>query len=230
MLDFLIDRDVQESFLQGLRTTLRITSVSAVFSLIIGFILAFARVSASRWLCWPAAAYVETFRNTPLLIQLYIFYRGLQSLGVILAPETCGVLALSLYTGAYLTEVFRSGLLAIPREQTDAGLSLGFSRFSVYRMILIPQAIRMILPSVGNQLVSLAKNSSLVAFITVNDLFYVVYKGAVDYFMPLEYFLEGALLYLTVSLAISGIVRAVETMISRPVAGYGGGREAMSHG
>lgn len=217
MWEFLSDGEVQRAFLEGLLTTLRISAVSAFLALLIGFLAAFARMSPTRWLNMAAAGYVALFRNTPLLIQLYFYYRGLQSIGLILEPEVCGVVALSLYTGAYLTEVFRSGLLSIPPEQLDAGLSLGLGRFAVYRLILIPQAFRIILPTLGNQLISLAKNSSLVAFITVNDLFLVIYKGAVDYFKPMEYFLEGALLYLAVSLSISGLVRLLEARLSLPL-------------
>lgn len=216
MLAFLLDGDVQHTFLEGLLTTLKLSGLSAFLALGIGFVIAFLRVSENRALKFAGFAYVELFRNTPLLIQLYVYYRGLQSLGLVLEPEACGVLALSLYSGAFLAEVFRSGLLSIPHEQTDAGLALGLSRFHVYRLILIPQALRLVLPAIGNQLVSLVKNSSLVAFITVSDLFYVVYKGAVDHFRPMEYFIEGAVLYLAVSLAISGLVRLVEHSLSRP--------------
>jgi polar amino acid transport system permease protein len=187
--------------------------MAAVIALTLGFVMAFARVSEQGWLKWPAGIYVELFRNTPLLIQLYLYYRGLQSVGFSLSPETCGVLALSLYTGAYLTEVFRSGLLAIPQQQSEAGLSLGLSRFNVYRLILIPQALRLILPAIGNQLISLVKNSSLVAFITVSDLFLVIYKGAVDQFKPLEYFLEGAALYISVSLTLSLGIKLIERVL-----------------
>ncbi len=212
---FLSDWSIQQTFLEGLLTTLRLSAVSAALALTLGFFMAFAKVSSQPWLKWPATAYVELFRNTPLLIQLYLAYRGLQSIGLILSPETCGILALSLYTGAYLTEVFRSGLLAIPAQQTEAGLSLGLGRFNVYRLILLPQAFRLILPALGNQLISLVKNSSLVAFITVSDLFLVIYKGAVDHFQPVEYFMEGAAIYLGVSLAISGGIRLLETLTTR---------------
>lgn len=212
---FLLDWNVQQAFWSGLTTTLRISAIATIIALTLGFVMAFARVSEQGWLKWPAGVYVELFRNTPLLIQLYIYYRGLQSAGITLTPETCGILALSLYTGAYLTEVFRSGLLAIPQTQTEAGISLGLSRFNVYRLILIPQALRLVLPAIGNQVISLVKNSSLVAFITVNDLFMVIYKGAVDQFRPLEYFLEGAALYLTVSLTISGIVKLIERRFTK---------------
>jgi polar amino acid transport system permease protein len=219
--DFLTDWVIQRDFLEGLLTTLRLSTISAMLALSIGFLMAFARISHARWLSGVATGYVELFRNTPLLIQLYLYYRGLQSIGIALAPETCGILALSLYSGAYLTEVFRSGLLAIPTQQTEAGLSLGLSRFKVYWLILIPQAFRLILPAIGNQLISLVKNSSLVAFITVSDLFMVIYKGAVDHFLPIEYFVEGALLYLTVSLGISAFMRLVEHWTAWPSAQAG---------
>lgn len=127
-----------------------------------------------------------------------------------LPPELCGILALAFYTGAYLTEVFRAGLLAIPKEQTEAALALGLPSCVIYRQILLPQAIRIVLPAIGNQLISLVKNSSLVAFITVNDLFLVIYKGAVDHFQPVEYFLEGAALYLSISLSIAGVIQLLE--------------------
>lgn len=218
MEPFLTDWSIQQTFLEGLLTTLRLSGLAAILALTLGFTMAFAKVSRRAWLKWPATIYVELFRNTPLLIQLYIYYRGLQSIGLMLSAETCGVLALSLYTGAYLTEVFRSGLLAIPREQSEAGTSLGLSQFNVYRLILIPQAIRLILPAIGNQLISLVKNSSLVAFITVSDLFLVIYKGAVDHFQPVEYFMEGAAIYLGVSLLISGLVKLVEHQLAQPVA------------
>jgi arginine/lysine/histidine transport system permease protein len=230
---FLTDWIIQRDFLEGLLTTLRLSGMAAVLAMALGFFMAFARVSQKRWLALPALAYVELFRNTPLLIQLYIYYRGLQSIGIMLAPELCGLLALSLYSGAYLTEVFRSGLLAIPAQQSEAGLSLGLSRFKVYWLILIPQAFRMIIPSIGNQMISLVKNSSLVAFITVSDLFLVIYKGAVDHFLPMEYFIEGAVLYLGISLAISGTVKLVEKWVALPKAKAVSGTptgEAMSYG
>lgn len=214
--NFLLNPDVQFRFLAGLLVTLKISAAAGMAALLIGFAAAFARLSPNRWLNGVAFAYTEAFRNTPLLIQLYIYYRGLQSIGVMLPPEACGILALSLYTGAYLAEVFRSGVLSIPAEQLNAGLSLGLGRFTTYRQVLVPQSLKIILPAIGNQLISLTKNSSLVAFITVADLFHVVYKGAVDYFRPLEYFLEGSALYLAVSLAIAVMIQGVARLTPGP--------------
>lgn len=213
MGEFLLNPGIQADFVRGFGVTCQISAISASFALFIGFWMAFARLSVQRWLRGCASAYVAFFRNTPLLIQLYIFYRGLQSIGIVLEPLTCGVLALSLYSGAYMTEIFRSGLLAVPKEQLDAGLSLGLTRLQVYKLVLIPQAVRLVLPTVGNQLIALTKNSALVAFITVSDLFLVIYKGAVDQFRPMEFFIEGALWYLLLSWGISAGVGLVGRLL-----------------
>lgn len=220
MLEFLADETVQQRFLTGFLVTIKLSGLAATCALMLGWLIAFCRVSTVPALKGFGAAYVSIFRNTPLLIQLFFYYRGLQSIGIVLPPFTCGVLALSLYSGAYLAEVFRSGLLSIPQEQTDAGLALGLSRLRVFGMILVPQAFRIVLPAVSNQLISLVKNSSLVAFITVEELFYQIYKGAVDAFLPVEYFVEGALIYLAISLGISGVMRLIEHWMVIP--GQGG--------
>ncbi|MDX2085340.1 MAG: amino acid ABC transporter permease [Candidatus Melainabacteria bacterium] len=207
---------VQEAFLQGLCTTVWLSSLSGILALLLGLLGAFCKLFGPKWLKGVAGLYVEGFRNTPLLIQLYLFYRGLQSMGVTLSPEACGVLALSLYTGAYLTEIFRAAVQAIPQQQTDAALALGLNTLQTYGLVLLPQAIRWALPPIGNQLISLTKNSSLLAFITVSDLFLVIYKGAVDEFKPVPYFIEGALLYMALTLTLSTGIHGVERWLFSP--------------
>ncbi len=213
-----IDTVLRDDFLEAIWTTIYISSLSSLLAMLIGFLMAFASMTSVsvfgvRFLQWVSRIYVEVFRNTPLLIQLYLYYRGLQSLGIILEPVTCGILGLSLYTGAYLTEVFRSGLLAVPHHQLDAGLALGLGRFRVYFLILIPQAVRIILPALTNQWINLMKNSSLVAFITVSDIFYMVYVGAVQDFKPLKFFIIGAALYVTLTLVIATVVQILDWLL-----------------
>ncbi len=205
---------LKADFLQAIWTTVYLSGASALMAMAIGFLMAFASLVNIRFVKGLAQAYIEVFRNTPLLIQLYIYYRGLQSIGVILPPEVCGILGLSLYTGAYLAEIIRSGLLAVPRQQLDSGLSLGFNRFQVYFLILIPQAVRVILPALTNQWINLMKNSSLVAFITVSDIFYMVYVGAVQEFKPLKFFLIGASLYVTLTLLITLMSQIIDWLLA----------------
>lgn len=195
--------------------TLWVSGIAGCLAIAIGLWMAFARSSKNPWLRLPASAYVELFRNTPLLIQLYFFYRGLQSVGLILSPELCGILALSLYTGAYMTDIFRAGFSSVPQQQLDAGLSLGFSRLQTFRLILLPQALPLILPPLGNQLINLTKNSSLLAFITVEELFHVIYNGAVEAFRPMEYFLVGSALYITIALGISSLIHLFESLFQQ---------------
>lgn len=209
------NEEIRQAFLSGLLTTLWISILSAGLAIGIGFFMSFARLSSLSWVRGLATAYVEVFRNTPLLIQLYFFYRGLPAVGIQLSPEVCGILGLSLYTGSYITEIFRAGILALPKEQLENGITLGFSRFEVYRFILIPQAVRIILPPLGSQLISLMKNSSLLFYITVQELFQVIYNGAAFYFKPLEFAIIGAGLYMAMALTISLLVFIVDKVFQR---------------
>jgi His/Glu/Gln/Arg/opine family amino acid ABC transporter permease subunit len=209
-MSFWSDASVWRQFSGGLGLTVFITAVSGCFAIGLGVLGAFIKVAGPAWSARLIGACVEIFRNTPLLIQLFVYYRGLQSVGISLSPLACGILALSLYTGAYLIEVFRAGLNAVPQEQLASARALGLTATQMYRLVWFPQAFRIALPAVGNQLISLAKNSSLLAFITVEELFSVVYRGAVDEFRPLEYFLVGSALYMAVSLLIAGAIRLIE--------------------
>jgi polar amino acid transport system permease protein len=217
--ELLASETVRQAFLSGLLMTLWISALSAVLALGIGLVMSFGRLSPNRWVRGAVSVYVEGFRNTPLLLQLYALYRGLPELGITLSPEMCGILGLGLYTGAYVTEIFRTGLVAIPPTQQESGLALGMSRFAVFWMILLPQAIRLVLPPLTSQLISMVKNSSLLFYITVEELFQVVYRGAVDQFQPLEYFIVGAVIYMalawTLSLAMAGAERLYDRWLIR---------------
>lgn len=212
-LNYLLAPDILSKFLSGLCITLKISFLSIVGSVLIGLIGAFLQAFPILRLNRLVECYIQLFRNMPLLIQLYFYYRGLQCIGILLSPEQCGILALTLYTGAYLIETFRAGISSIPLQQREAAKSLGFSNLQTYALILLPQACRMILPPLGNLLISLVKNSSLVAFISVEDLFYVVYKGAVDDFRPMEFFLTGLMLYGGITLLISALIHGLETLV-----------------
>ena len=217
LIQFVQQPEVSYAILSGLSITVKISTLSTLLAAFVGIFTVFIRsqlghISLFNWL---SRAYVSLFRNTPLLLHLYLFYRGFQSLGIYLTEETCGVLALGLYTGAYVSEILRSGFLAIPRTQWDSGQALGMSAVQVFFWVTLPQAIRYSLPALGNQSINLMKNSSLVAFITVEDLFFTVYRGAVNDFRPVEYFVVGAGLYITLSLLIGAIVHGLDYCLER---------------
>lgn len=201
---------------EGVKLTVFISIVSSFFALLIGVIAALARLSDNKVLKTLGSSYVEFFRNTPLLVQLYIYYTGLPNFGIRMDPVVCGVVALSVYTGAYITEVVRAGIQSIAKEQFEAARSLGLSPFQTMQMIILPQAIRIIIPPLGNQFINLTKNSSLVSFISVTDIFYVIYKGAVDDFRYLEFFIVGCILYMCLVGIISFIVNLFEHYVHIP--------------
>ena len=161
--------------------TVSISLISAVCAFIVGVLMALGRQSSVKIVRYPAAVYVEFFRNTPLLIQIFIYYYGLPSLGLDISAYVCGILGLTFYTGAYITEVVRSGLQTIAKEQYEASNALGLSKFQTMWLVIFPQAFRIIIPPLGNQFINLKKNSSLVSFSTVVDTFYVAFRINVEF-------------------------------------------------
>jgi His/Glu/Gln/Arg/opine family amino acid ABC transporter permease subunit len=203
----------QQALQHGVLTTVGVSMTSAALALLLGLVVSLGQKIGFPPVRWLLQGYVQFFRNTPLLVQIYFFYKGLPAMGITLSPVACGILALSLQTGAYMAEIIRTGIESIPREQFEGGLSLGFSPLRTFLTVILPQAVGIILPPVGNQIVGLVKNSSLVAFITVPDLFFVVFKGAADHFQYLEFFTVGIVLYMALTLSVSGFFLLLESQV-----------------
>ncbi|HEY5893655.1 MAG TPA: amino acid ABC transporter permease [Chthoniobacterales bacterium] len=169
-------------FVQGMLMTVNISFWAMLVSFVVGLIVAVLRVTPSGGLSLLAATYTEFFRNTPLVVQVMAFYFGLPVLGVHLSfslfgiyvgdAYAAGTLALALYTGAYTAETIRAGLLAVPKGQREASYSLALSTLQTLRLIIIPQAIRMVLPPLANVYSAMLKNSAILAYIGVADLMF----------------------------------------------------------
>ena len=160
--------------------------------------------------------YVELFRNTPLLIQLFIFYFGLPQIGISLSPFTCGLLALTLYTAAYNVEIFRSGLEAVPRGQHEAARATGLSPLHEAMHIIIPQALRIAFPALGNNLISLVKNSALVSTIGMVELTFMANDISFQNFRSFEVYGTAAVLYVIIVLGITRVLGLFESrMLTR---------------
>lgn len=205
---------------KGIQVTLYISIISSIFAFLIGLLVVFSRTMAGGYYAKVATVYVEIIRNTPLLIQLYFIYKALPEFGLHFQPIACGIIALSVYTGAYISEVLRSGVNSVTKEQYQAALGIGLNKIQAFRLVIFPQAIRVIIPPLGSQFINLVKNSSLVSFIAVSDVFYVIYKGAVDDFRGLEFFLVGALIYMLLTGFIAVFSNIAEKLTRIP------GREA----
>lgn len=174
--------EYQDIFLAGIKITIIISLLACLFGLLLGIILSFMKLSKYKILRWIAVAYVEIVRGTPILVQIALVFFGLPVLGVefphfeVLGVDferlSAGVFALILNSGAYQCEIVRSGIQAVPKGQLEAALSLGFARWKAMLHIVMPQAIKHILPVIGNEFVTLIKESSQVSVIGIADLMY----------------------------------------------------------
>ncbi len=156
----------------GLAVTLSITFFATLLALFLGFIAGLGRLSKYKFLRFISGLYVEVFRGTSLLVQLFWIYFALPMLGIRLPALLAGILAIGLNFGAYASEVVRGSIQAVPQGQTEAGIALNMTPFQRRWHIIIPQAVIMMLPSFGNQLIELLKSTALVSLITLSDLTY----------------------------------------------------------
>ncbi|MBV9171481.1 MAG: amino acid ABC transporter permease [Chloroflexi bacterium] len=195
---------------EGLAVTLELSLVALVFSVLIGIVAAYARLSSHPAVSGAAAAYVESVRNIPLLLIMFFVYFGLPAFAVTLTERLSAVLALSLYSGAYMTEIFRAGILAIGRGQIEAGQALGMTGFQISRSVVLPQAFRVVLPSLGNQLISLIKDSSLAVAISVRELTYAAVRINDISWRIVEVYSVIAAIYLGVTYTVALGLRVVE--------------------
>jgi polar amino acid transport system permease protein len=195
--------------LAGALVTIKFTVISALFGMILGLIAAIARISRNPLLRAVSTAYVEFFRGTPLLVQIFIIAFGIgQWINV---PDfMAGVIALSLNSGAYTSEIFRAGILSISKGQTEAGRSLGLGYPATMWYIIIPQAFRFCLPPLGNELIALLKDSSLVSIIAITDLMRAGREITGRTVRPFETFTLVAFLYLAMTLPLTMLVRWAE--------------------
>ena len=195
--------------IEGLMVTFRITAWSLLLALVFGLMTALLRLSDSVVGRIVARGYLELIRNTPLLVQIFFLY-------FVLAPIFgfsrffAAVLALSLFEGAYISEIFRAGIVSIHRGQWEAAYSLGLNAYHLYRYIILPQAIRRILPPLTSQAISLIKDSALVSTIAVYDLTMQGRSIIAETFLTFEIWFTVAAVYLIITLALSLVVNVME--------------------
>ncbi len=199
--------------IHGLMVTFQICSISMLFSFVIGLTAALFRLSDSQAARILARCYLEMIRNTPLVVQLFFIYFVL---GPVLGIERflSAVLALSLFEGAYASEIFRGGIVSIQKGQWEAAYSLGLGSFDTYRCIILPQAFRRILPPLTSQGISLIKDSALVSIIAVYDLTMQGQVIIAETFLTFELWFTIAAIYLAVTLTLSFLVNLLEKRIS----------------
>lgn len=208
--------------LQGLLVTLEISALSLVCTLVLGLTAALFRLSASFTARALARGYLELIRNTPLLIQIFFVYFVLSPV-LDIGAFASAVLALSLFEGAYATEILRAGIVSLHRGQWEAAHSLGLGAFDTYRYVILPQAVRRVLPPLAGQAISLIKDSSLVSTIAIYDLTMQGQKIVSETFLAFEIWFTVAAIYLVMTFGLSLAVRALERRMNGvPLRGVGG--------
>lgn len=201
--------------LTGVYYTLLVSGLSIIFASMIALVGALARLSNSGLAYAVATFYVSFFRGTPLLLQVYLIYLGLPQLGIVLDAIPSGVLALSLSYGAYMTEIFRSGIQAVPASQTEAASALGLKPWMTLQKIILPQAFRIIIPPIGNNFISMLKDSSLVSAMGVMELMYLARTLGRSEFKHFEMLITAALIYWAISFVFELVQARLEERYGR---------------
>ena len=197
--------------LSGLTTTIYISIVSIIISIIIGFVIAIPSLAKNKFLTYLNIGYVEIVRAIPLLVLILWIYYGLPIMtGISFSPFVSGIIALSISESAFQAEIFRAGINSIKKAQWEAGSSLGLNFFKRLRLVILPQAIKNILPALGNQFVYVLKMSSLVSIIGIGDLTRKANELVVTTYRPLEIYTFLILEYLILILIVSFLVRKLE--------------------
>lgn len=200
------------------KVTLPLTLIAFVLSLLIGILATVMRTRSNvNPLNWISRFYVWVFRGTPLLVQLFLIFYGLPRLGITLDTWTAAIITLSLNTGAYVAETFRASVASIPRGQFEAARTLNFTKMQTLTKVVIPQAVRIALPPLGNDLIDLVKGTALVSTISLVDLFQSGRQVAARTYEPLAMYLEVAFLYLMIVTILSWGQRYLEKRSSRYV-------------
>ncbi|MGR6117597.1 amino acid ABC transporter permease [Aeribacillus composti] len=200
--------------LKGAYYTLLITVVSMFFGLIIGLIIAIARLKGNRILRGVARAYVSIIRGTPALVQIVIVYYGLVDYGIELGPLTAAYIALSINIGAYVSEAFRGAIQSIPKGQTEAALATGMTERQAMRRIIIPQAIRYAIPPLGNTFVGMLKETSLVSVIAVTELMRSAQLLVAQYYVYMPFYAAIAAMYWIMSTFFTFLLNKIEKRLS----------------
>ncbi|SCZ44302.1 MULTISPECIES: ectoine/hydroxyectoine ABC transporter permease subunit EhuD [unclassified Pseudomonas] len=211
LFDWSYAAQILPDLLRASLNTVGITLVGFLIAIVLGLFLAIGRRSRTFWLSWPATAVIEFIRSTPLLIQVYFLYYVLPNYGLSLTAMQVGILGIGLHYACYIAEVYRSGLDAVPRAQWEAVTALNIAPYDAYRNIILPQALRPIVPPLGNYLVAMLKDTPVLSAITVVEIMQQAKNIGSENFRYLEPITMVGLFFLALSLALAYLVRRLET-------------------
>ena len=200
--------------IDGFINTLFSSVIALFFSLIIGTLMAILQLSKNKWISGLANAYVEFFKNIPLLIIVMFFYVVVPLYWFSINGFTAGTIGLTIYTSAFIAETVRAGIMGVPKGQTEAGLSTGLTQNETMRYIVLPQAFKIVIPPLGNQFINLVKNSSVLAMVTGLDLMYQGDLIASETFNTFDTYILIGLIYLIITLPLTYLMSYIERRLN----------------
>jgi len=212
------------TMLQGIGITLKLLLVSGFLGLILAIVLLLMRISGKFYLDWFAQVYIYIFRGTPILVQIFIIYHGLPQFEairdsifwpILREPTGCAILALTLNTGAYVSEILRGGVIGVDKQLLEAGSALGMSARQKFIHITTPLAIRLALPAYSNDVISLLKSTALASTITIADMTGIARTIVAETYAPYEIFISLAVVYIIFTLGIQKLFGLIERYLSR---------------
>lgn len=216
--------DSIQRMLEGLGVTLQLLVVSGVLGLLLAIGLLLMRLSGKAYLNWPAQAYIYVVRGTPILVQIFIIYYGLPQFDwirdsvfwpVLREPTGCAILALSLNTGAYVSEILRGGVLGVDRGLQEAGAALGMSKRHIFTYVTTPIAVRLALPAYSNDVISLLKSTALASTITIADMTGIARTIVAQTYAPYEVFVSLAIIYIVFAWGLQKTFGVIEHHLGR---------------
>lgn len=210
MIDFSILMDHWDAYLKGFGHTLLASLIAIVGSLIIGAVIAVCRISPIRPLRWFGTLYIEFIRNIPLLLIVFLFFYGFKMGGF-----TAGTFALTIYTASFIAEAIRAGIISISKGQTEAARSSGLTYLQTMRYVILPQAIKVVIPPIGNQFLNLVKNSSILSVVAGLDVMYYADIISSETFVVFSVYIFVAMFYLVLTVPISFAVGYLERRLAK---------------
>jgi polar amino acid transport system permease protein len=214
VLDFTLVQKFIPFLLKASITTLEITILSILIGLVLGLIIVLMKISSVKPLSLFADFYIWVIRGTPMLVQLFLVYFGLPQIGIELSPFVASLIALGMNAGAYMAEIFRGGIQSIPSGQMEAALSLGMDYPTIMRRIILPQAFRVSIPGIGNESITLLKDSSLASLVTVSELMMTSQRFASSNYAFIEFYITAAILYLIMTTLLTFVLRRIESRLT----------------
>ncbi|WP_039656912.1 amino acid ABC transporter permease [Clostridium tyrobutyricum] len=211
-IDFI--KNILPILLKGSVMTVELTIITIILGSILGILLALLRLSNNKVLKYISSFYAWIFRGTPLLLQLFFFYYGLPFVGIELTPFTAAVIGLALNCGAYMSEIIRGGIQSIEQGQFEAAKALGFNYTQTMKKIILPQTFKVIIPPVGNEFISILKDTSLVSTIAMVELMRSAQQIYATSFDPISVFLTAAVFYLIMTTVFTTVFGIIERKLS----------------